>query len=61
VQRVWVEAPAGLRLVRGLARDGEAFEPHWRRWQATEQAWFAADGTRGRADVLVDGSTRTRA
>ena len=61
VLRVWVEAPAGLRLARGLARDGAAAEPHWRRWQRSEQEWFAADRTRERADVLVDGGvTRPR-
>jgi hypothetical protein len=54
--RVWVEAPAPLRLSRGLARDGEDLAAHWRRWQETEAAHFAAEGTRGRADVRVDGA-----
>jgi uridine kinase len=54
--RVWVEAPAGLRVARGLARDGAALESHWRRWQATEAAEFAREGTRARADVRVDGA-----
>ena len=31
--RIWVEAPAPLRLSRGLARDGEDLAAHWRRWQ----------------------------
>ena len=56
VLRVWVEAPAEVRLARGLARDGAALEPQWRRWLLTEQAEFAAEGTRERADVVVDGS-----
>ena len=54
---VWVEAPAALRLQRGLARDGLAMRTHWLRWQADEQALFARDGTRGRADVTVDGTS----
>ena len=54
--RVWVEAPQQVRLARGLARDGAALEGHWRRWQDTETAAFAAEDTRGRADVLVDGT-----
>lgn len=54
--RVWVEAPADLRLARGLARDGVELEPEWRRWQLTEAAEFAREGTRGRADVRVDGA-----
>jgi uridine kinase len=54
--RIWVEAPAALRLARGLERDGAAMEPHWRRWQRAEAAWFAADHTRERADLRIDGS-----
>ncbi len=50
---VWVEAPEPLRLARGLARDGEAYRPHWLRWARQERAHFDADGTRERADVLV--------
>ena len=46
---VWVEAPQPLRLARGLARDGAALEAHWRRWQRTEAAAFAAEDTRARA------------
>ena len=56
VLRVWVEAPADVRLARGLARDGAGSAAHWRRWQALEPALFAAEGTRGRADVLVGGT-----
>jgi hypothetical protein len=53
---VWVEAPPGLRLARGLARDGAVLEPEWRRWQGTEAAEFAREGTRARADLRVDGA-----
>ena len=56
VLRVWVEAPADVRLARGLARDGREQEVHWRRWQAREPALFAAERTRERADVVVDGT-----
>jgi uridine kinase len=51
--RVWVEAPLPDRLRRGLERDGETYRPHWERWAAQEQALFAADRTRARADVVV--------
>lgn len=54
--RVWVEVSAGLRLARGIARDGEARRGEWLRWADGEQAHFATDRTRERADVLVDGS-----
>jgi MoxR-like ATPase len=50
--RVWVEAPREERLRRGLARDGEALRPEWEAWQAMEDAHFARDRTRDRADVV---------
>ena len=53
---VWVEAPAAVRLQRGLDRD-HAFAGAaelWRRWMAEEERFFAADGTRDRADIVVD-------
>lgn len=53
---VWVEAPAAVRLERGLERDGEAMRPQWLRWRALEQEHFAREGTRERADVVVDGT-----
>src|SRR4051812_32811190 len=53
--RVWVEAPAELRLARGLARDGAEMAAEWHRWLATESAVFAAEATRDRADLRVDG------
>ena len=54
--RVWVEAPAGLRLDRGLLRDGAAMAGAWHAWQRTEAALFAAEATRDRADLRVDGT-----
>jgi uridine kinase len=54
--RVWVEAPAPLRLERGLARDGVAMTAHWQRWGATEAAEFAREDTRRRAHLRVDGT-----
>ncbi|WP_315096920.1 uridine kinase [uncultured Cellulomonas sp.] len=54
VLRVWVEAPANLRLERGLARDGAHAEGLWRTWMADEAAHFARERTRERADVRLD-------
>lgn len=54
--RIWVEAPRSLRLARGLARDGEDLSAHWHRWQQEEAAVFAAEDTRARADLRVDGA-----
>jgi uridine kinase len=54
--RIWVEAPARLRIARGLARDGTGLQPQWRRWQATEAAEFTREDTRARADLRLDGA-----
>jgi len=51
---VWVEAPPGLRLARGITRDGEALRTEWERWQAREDVHFRADRTKARADVVLD-------
>lgn len=54
--RVWVEAPEDVRLQRGLDRDGPELREEWLRWLRLEAEYFAADATRDRADLLVDGS-----
>ncbi|MDP9220586.1 MAG: AAA family ATPase [Actinomycetota bacterium] len=53
---VWVEAERELRFERGIARDGQAFLPHWTKWEKDSQALFAVEQTRQRADVVVDGT-----
>ena len=55
VLRVWIEAPDDVRLARGLERDGDELRDEWLAWMAAERAHFAAEATRERADVLVDG------
>lgn len=52
---IWVEAPEDLRLQRGLERDGTDHRQLWRTWMADERKFFAADGTRARADLRVSG------
>lgn len=54
--RVWVDAPRDLRLRRGLDRGDYGDPAHWLRWLDDEEAWLAAEQTRSRADVLVDGT-----
>ncbi|MBX9246272.1 (d)CMP kinase [Actinotalea ferrariae] len=53
---LWVEAPADVRLRRGLERDGEALRDEWLRWMGLEAVHFAQERTRERADVVVDGT-----
>ena len=48
--------PPTCGLDRGIARDGLAMREHWLRFQQTEDAHFASDRTRDRADVIVDGT-----
>lgn len=51
---VWVEVPdPAVRLDRAVARDGEHTRPDFRRWQRAEEAFFAADRTVERADVVI--------
>ncbi|SNR88290.1 Uridine kinase [Blastococcus mobilis] len=59
--RIWVEAPAELRVARGLARDGAELAPQWRRWQTTEAAEFAREDTRMRADLRLDSAAASPA
>ena len=54
--RIWVEAPAAVRLERGIARDGEALREEWKRWMTLEAEHFSRESTRERADVVVDGT-----
>jgi len=54
---VWVDTPADVRLARGLARDGERMREQWLAWSEQEDAMFARERTRERADVVVDGRT----
>jgi uridine kinase len=54
--RIWVEAPRALRLARGIGRDGAALADRWIQWQAHEAAVFAAEDTRARADLRVNGA-----
>ncbi|NEN79273.1 4-amino-4-deoxy-L-arabinose transferase [Nocardioides zeae] len=55
---VWIEAPAALRLRRGIERDGEAAAEHLRAWSRTEAVHFAAHSTRAAADLRLDAHGR---
>ncbi len=51
---IWLEADRAVRFQRGIQRDGEAYRRHWARWATQEEALFLADGTRARADLILD-------
>ena len=48
---IWVEAEDALE--RAVARDGEASREDLVRWKEFERGWFQVDGTRERADLVV--------
>ena len=51
---IWLEADPGVRFQRGIERDGDTYRSHWQGWAALEEALFTGDGTRGRADLIID-------
>jgi uridine kinase len=53
--RIWIETSNDVRLDRGIDRDGEALRDRWLDWMRWERDHFAAENTRERADVIVDG------
>jgi len=54
--RLWVDTDADVRLRRGLERSGGEVLPYLQAWKRAEDAHFAADRTRERADVIVLGA-----
>lgn len=56
---VWVDTPSVVRLERGVRRDGTALRGPLVGWRAQEEAMFARERTRQRADVVVDGTRST--
>jgi hypothetical protein len=51
----WVEVtPPSARLELSVTRDGADTRMDFVRWQAFEQGWFAVDGTRAAADVVIE-------
>lgn len=50
---VWVDADDEDRRARALARDGEVYAPHWRRWAAQEEEYLAGHSPADAADVRL--------
>ena len=57
---VWVEAEVTERRRRALARDGDVFAARWDAWAADEDRVLGREGTRERADRVVDTSSGSR-
>jgi uridine kinase len=56
VLRIWVDAPEQLRRDRTLEREGPDIQTALREWWPREEQHFAEQGTRARADLLVEGT-----
>lgn len=52
--RIWVESAEQGRRARALARDGDAYRPHWDRWAAQERRHIERDDPRSLATRIVD-------
>ncbi|MFJ6531454.1 hypothetical protein [Microbacterium sp. NPDC091662] len=52
--RVWVESAEASRKTRALARDGDAYRPHWERWAAQERRHVERDSPRSLATRVVE-------
>ncbi len=52
---IWVSLDDDTRKARALARDGEAFAPHWDRWAQHELALIARENPQQLADLVIDG------
>jgi uridine kinase len=52
--RIWVEAPYDVRRRRAVERGDDL--DSWERWATTEAKYFAADRTRDRIDLVIDGN-----
>ncbi|WP_328467621.1 dephospho-CoA kinase [Actinoplanes sp. NBC_00393] len=51
---VWLESPTEVRKRRALARDGAVYAPHWDRWARQEAAFYAAEGVRESAGLIIE-------
>jgi uridine kinase len=55
--RIWVATPREVRLLRAVARDGEAARATWEeRWLPSEERYVLRDDPVSVADLIVDGS-----
>lgn len=55
--RIWISAPADVRLERGVARDGEGSRARWTDvWIPSEDAYVARDNPVACTHVVIDGT-----
>jgi len=54
---IWVEAPADVRLRRGLERDGEGARAQWEEWMAEEDRYVERERPQERVDLVLSGAS----
>jgi len=52
---IWVETPRGLRLRRGLERDGQSMREQWATWMEGEDRYIERERPAARADLVLPG------
>jgi uridine kinase len=52
---IWVDAPAELRLQRGLDRDGRGALEQWQAWMAEEDEYVERERPDERVDLVIHG------
>ena len=53
---IWVECPRGIRLARGIERDGESARDRWEKdWMVSEDIYIETYKPFQKADLLVSG------
>ena len=52
---IWIELGADERRRRAIARDGDAYAPHWERWARQEERFCRREHPDLIADVVIDG------
>jgi uridine kinase len=56
--RIWVDCPSGIRLSRGLARDGEGSRRRWlEEWMPQEDRYVEEHKPQACAHIVVNGGT----
>jgi cytidylate kinase len=53
-ESVWLEASDDERFERAMARDGESYRPHWRRWALQEERFLALHHSPERAGQVIE-------
>lgn len=54
---IWIETSRGVRLARGLERDGAEMHEQWNAWMAAEDDYVARESPAARSDLVISGES----